>query len=211
MKKLFLSSICAAILFSACNNSNEKSNENQDSVVISGTETVNSTNTDTVKTTFNLDDIPVSTAELGEFPFFTTIEGTQFINNPKVKSFDFLYVALPDGSLVKKEGKVFRAFIQGNNANTKEEITTAAINKHFEDAITKAGGILIHEGRWSDAQIKNYDDLASYKGSDGTIDVYNNPVKTYVIHRNDGNIYIQLESKSDNAGTFQIVQETATK
>ncbi|MGV6943662.1 hypothetical protein [Sphingobacterium kyonggiense] len=211
MKKLFLSSICAAILFSACNNSKEKSNENQDSVVVSGSETVDATNSDTVKTTFNLDDIPVSTAELGEFPFFTTIEGTQFINDPKVKSFDFLYVALPDGSLVKKEGKVFRAFIQGNNANTKEEITTAAINKHFEDAITKAGGMLIHEGRWSDAQINNYDELASYKGSDGTIDVYNNPVKTFVIHRNDGNIYIQLESKSDNAGTFQIVQETATK
>src|SRR5690606_10589214 len=43
----------------------------------------------------------------------------------------------------------------------------------------------------------------------GSIDVYNEEIVTYVIRRNDGNIYIAMEKKDFPSSSIQIVQEKA--
>ena len=211
MKKFLLTSIGAILLLAACNNQSKKETEKTDSIEVSQpVENIPDTSTTGTLSTINLDSIPVSSAEIGTFPYFTPPAGTKIVNNPKVKTFDILLIAMPDGKLAKKEGKVFGAFIQEDKTN-QESVSNALINKTYEDAILKAGGVKLFEGKLSDDQIKLYDEQATNKGTDGSLDVYNNVIKSYIIKRADGDIYIQLENTGINSGTYQIVQEIPKK
>lgn len=203
MKRHLLSSLAIALFVSSCNNSGQENTNDRDTTIV-----IQDTIIDTTANTQSLDinNIPISTADIGDFPFFTAPEGSEYINNPKVKAFDALLIAMPDGTLQSKEGKVYRSFIHPLK-NSTVEITNHYLNKSYEEAILKAGGVKLFEGKLSADQIKHYDEKAKYKGEDGSMDVYNNSIKSYIIRRAEGDIYIQLEDKSADATTIQILQE----
>ncbi|MVZ65147.1 hypothetical protein GQF61_04730 [Sphingobacterium sp. DK4209] len=203
MKRAILSSLGLALLASACNNSGQENQNNSDTTIVIK-DTIVETKTD--PQSLDINSIQISTADIGDFPFFTTPEGSEYINNPKVKAFDALLIAMPDGSLQSKEGKVFKSFIHPSKGSVNE-ITNLYLNKSYEDAILKAGGIKLFDGKLSPEQIKIYDEKARYKGEDGSMDIYNNPIKSYIIRRADGDIYIQLEDNIDASSTIQLLQE----
>lgn len=175
------------------------------------TETVKiETKTDTVietstKNVFNLDEIQVSTADLGVFPFFTLPEGATYLNKVKEKAFDFIVFVTPDDAY-EVEGKTYRAWIS-QDKNSATEISNRYILSSYEDAILKAGGVKVFEGKLTGELLNKYETLATYSGSDGSIDVRNEAIVSYVIKRTDGNVYITLEKKNFAASAIQIVQE----
>lgn len=204
MRRIFITGLLATFILSSCNNAQQESKQPTDTIV----ETIDSTASipETEGSTLDINTIQISTVDLGEFPFFTAPEGSKYINSPKVKAFDVLYIAMPDGSLQAKEGKVFRSYIHPDQ-QSQVEISNHYLNKSYEDAILTAGGVKLFEGKLDATQTKYYDDNAAYKGDDGSLDVYNNPIKSYIIRRADGDIYIQMEVKSNESGAIQIVQE----
>lgn len=195
------------VSFSACNSTKQTENEDtQDSVVSVEEEVVHSSDSLSVEA-FDIESIPVSNKDIGAFPFFTAPEGAAYINKAKPIDFDFMVFVAPN-SIYEVEGKTFRAHVHPDRKSGKE-ISGRYLIKSYEDAIVKAGGVKVFEGKLSGERLKQYEDLCTYAGSNGSIDVWNNPIATYVIRHPDGNIYIALDKGRTNTTSIQIVQEQA--
>lgn len=154
---------------------------------------------------FDIQSIPVSTADIGVFPFFTAPEGSEYINRVKPLDFDFMVFVTP-GNVYEVEGKTFRAHVHPDRKSDKQ-ISGRYLIKSYEDAIAKAGGVKVFEGKLTGQRKDKYVELCTYAGSNGSIDIWNNEIATYVIRRNDGNIYIALDKGRTDATSIQIVQE----
>lgn len=207
MKKIITALLFAQILFS-CNNKNEdkQQTDNQEIITAKDNNVQNSVeNPATEKSTFDINSISISTADIGDFPFFSAPEGSVYINKPKVSNFDFIVFTTSD-DVYEVEGKTFRSYVHPDRENGSE-ISGRFLLKSYEDAILKACGVKVFEGKLSKNQKDKYEELATYAGSDGSIDIYNNPIITYVIRRNDGNVYIAIDKSNGNSTAIQIVQE----
>lgn len=168
--------------------------------------TPNTEATPSTDASFSIENYPISTADLGEFPFFTAPEGSKYINNVKVKDFD-ANVVVTENDIFEIEGKVFRAWIH-QDSNSDKEISNRYIIKSYEDAIEKLGGVKVFEGSLANDRLQQYNDLVSYKGSDGTfIPSGDTKICTYVIPHANGNVYITLEKRDYPTSSIQIVQE----
>lgn len=206
MKKIITVLLLAQILFSCNNNEDKKQKDNQETTTVKDKNPQNSEeNSATEKSTFDINSIPISTQDIGDFPFFSAPEGSVYINNAKVIDYDFIVFVTSD-SLYEVEGKTFRSHVHPDRKRDKE-ISARFLLKSYENAILKAGGVKVFEGKLSRDQKDKYKELATYAGSNGSIDVYNNPIITYVIRRNDGNIYIAIDKKNGKTTSIQIVQE----
>lgn len=198
-------------LFAGCNSSNqdnrttdkESQQESTDSSLFSGT--ADSPLKQEPVVHFDIESIPISTADIGDFPFFTAPEGAEYINRATPIDFDFIVFVTPS-NIYEVEGKTFRAHVHPDRKRNKE-ISGRYLVKSYEEAITEAGGIKIFEGKLKDERLGQYQDLCTYAGSNGSIDIWNNPIATYVIRRNDGNIYIALDKGRRNTTSIQIVKE----
>jgi outer membrane protein OmpA-like peptidoglycan-associated protein len=159
--------------------------------------------------TFNTDNIPVSTAVLGEFPFFSLPQGLQPQNKPVVKSFDQLFFPI-DGIMTPVEGKVWKSDIVMKDDN-KETWSVAYFLKSYDDAIKNTGGVKIFDAKVSQTELDRIKDQATYFGEEGSLDYWNDPVKVYIIRReNKDDIYIQLSANSAR-GALQILQKAPFK
>ncbi|HWK57225.1 MAG TPA: OmpA family protein [Parapedobacter sp.] len=154
---------------------------------------------------FDIQSIVVSTADIGDFPFFTAPEGSLYINRAKPLDFDFMVFVTP-GSIYEVEGKTFRAHVHPDRKSDKQ-ISGRYLIKSYEDAIMQAGGVKVFEGKLTGDRRDKYAELCTYAGSNGSIDIWNHEIATYVIRRDDGNIYIALDKGNTNTTSIQIVQE----
>ncbi|MGO1245482.1 MAG: OmpA family protein [Sphingobacteriaceae bacterium] len=207
MKKTFLI-LLAVQLFFACNNNKkeEKQSVKQETIDVRKEDSEDG-NVTTTEQKFDINTIPLSTEDIGDFPFFTAPEGAKYINNPKVKDFDFIVFVTPD-RIFEVEGKTFRSHVH-RDKESNVEISGRYLNKSFEDAILKAGGVKVFEGNLTKEQKEKYKELATYAGSNGSLDIWNDAVAMYVIRRNDGNVYIAMLKTTGNSTSIQIVQEKA--
>lgn len=202
-----------AALFAACNSSNQGNQTADEEVQDESTDTsslseIEGTQTEReIATNFDINTIPVSTADIGDFPFFSAPEGAQYINRAKPIDFDFM-VFVTENNIYEVEGKTFRAHVHKDRKSDKE-ISGRYLIKSYEDAITQAGGVKVFEDKLTKERRDKYAELCTYAGSNGSIDIWNNPLATYVIRRNDGNIYIALDKGKTNTTSIQIVQEKA--
>lgn len=155
---------------------------------------------------FDINSIPVSTADLGDFPFFTAPKDAKYINNVKPKDFDFIVFGTPN-DLIEVEGKTFRAWIHPESG---KEISSRYLFKSYDDAIIKAGGVKVFEGNLEGERLDKYNELVTYKGSDGTfIPSGDNKMVTYAINHTSGPIYIVYGLSNHNTASIQIVQAKA--
>lgn len=153
---------------------------------------------------FNVNSIPVSTAEVGDFPFFSFPKGLKFQNKPVQRSYDILLFPI-NGVMTPIEGKIWKTYVVNGKSNT-EEWSLPYFLKSYDDAITKVGGVKIFDGKVSQEELDRIKDI-KYFGEEGSIDYWNEPVKVYVIKRTNGDdIYIQLYGNS-SSGAIQILQK----
>ena len=214
---LFTAFFFLMLLASCANNENKNTatNDTSEENIEQGTEsmeqgtvaTTEDENMEEATGSFNIADIPVSNADIGDFPFFTAPEGAMYINNPKPMEFDFIVFVTPD-DMFEVEGKTFRSYIQ-RDRKSDTEISGRYLFRSYEDAILAAGGVKVFEGRLRGERLQQYRDLCTYAGSNGSIGISNHEIVSYVIRRNDGNIYISMEKKSSPSSAIQIVQEKA--
>ena len=198
--KTFVYLLAGACVITACSQSN--TSKSQDSVTVAKDANVETKSSKS----FNINQLPLSTTDLGEFPFFTAPEGAKYINNVKVKPFDFNVVVTED-SIFEVEGKVFRAWIH-QDKSSNSEISNRFLIKSYKDAILAAGGVKVFEGSLSGDRLEQFKKLTTYAGDDGSFTpTGDQQLITYVIRHIDGNIYISLEKRDFPTSSFQIVQE----
>ncbi len=207
MKKTLLAFLAAQLLFACNNNKNEEKQTDKQEIIDVNTDNSDEETLVAKDTKFDINTIPVSTEDIGDFPFFTAPEGAKYINNPKVKDFDFIVFVTPE-SIYEVEGKTFRSHVH-KDKESRVEISGRYLNKSFEDAIVNAGGVKVFEGSLTKEQKDKYKELATYAGSNGSLDIWNDAIVMYVIRRNDGNVYIAMEKATGNSTSIQIVQEKA--
>ncbi|MDG3582920.1 OmpA family protein [Galbibacter pacificus] len=151
------------------------------------------------------DTIPLSTADLGDFPFFGLPKNTQYVNKPMQRDFDEIYFPVSGtGKLEKISGRSFKAYVTGSG---NSEWNQAYFKRSYDEAIKEVGGVKLFEGKFSLEHVKFMKENAEYLGEEGSLDFYNNPIHSYIIRRPDGeDVYIQFDAKY---GAIQILQKEA--
>lgn len=196
VKSLFILSTTITCSVFAIAGNNSKQNENS---FLKEIQFVNG------KSMTKQDTIPISTADLGDFPFFGLPKNIQYVSKPLQREFDEIYFPVNiTGKLVKFGGRVFKSDLT-NTENS--EWSKAYVLKSYDEAIKAVGGVKLFEGKFTPKQVKFMKENAEYLGEEGSLDFYNNKIHSYIIRRRDGDdIYIQLDVKY---GAVQILQKEA--
>lgn len=203
MKKTLIILSIGALLVACNKKSEQKTGTAQDTVAIETPTAIEKSSGGT--NSFDINSIPVSTAEVGDFPFFSFPKGLDFQNKPVQKSYDMLFFPLK-GVMTPIEGKVWKTYVVNEKSN-KEDWSLPYFLKSYDDAITKVGGVKIFDGKVSQQELDRIKEDAKYFGEEGSIDYWNEPVKVYVIRRANGDdIYIQLYGNTAT-GAIQILQK----
>jgi len=199
MKKVALLLSLGAITLSC----SQAPKQNQDSTVVD-TAAVKDDKSE-VATTFNIADIPLSTADLGDFPFFTLPAGLEEQNKPLQKKFDVCFFPI-NGVMTPFEGKVYKTNV---TAKSGEEFSQRFFEKSLEDYLTSKGAVKVYEGEITQEEYDKYSKKDTNKGAEGDIGYTGEQIKFYVIRSKDkGNIYVQF-SANNASGKLNVVQEEA--
>ena len=195
-----------ALLVISCNKKTEKQlDNNQDSLQTENSNIKQPNNPGA----FDINSIPVSDKDLGEFPFFSLPKGVKEQNKAVKRSFDLLFFPI-NGIMNPIEGKVWKSNIVKAGAS-EEDWSLPYFLKSFDEAIISVGGVKIFDGKVSKQELDRIDEKASYFGEEGSMDYWNVPVKTYLIRRASGDdIYIQISGNSA-MGELQILQKVPLK
>lgn len=158
-------------------------------------------------TSFNIEDIPYSTADLGDFPFFKLPKGLKEMNKPLLRNFDVCFFPI-DGIMKPFEGKLYKINV---NAERGEEFSQRYFEKSMEDYLASVGAVKVFDGEITREAYDQYEKEDPNKGGEGDIGYFNEPIKFYVIRSKEkGNIYVQYSA--DNAsGKLNVLQEEAFK
>lgn len=194
------------LLTISCNSKDEKpqdNNQNSQQIETSNTKHPESSGN------FDINSIPVSDIELGEFPFFSLPQGVEEQNKAVKRSFDMLFFPI-NGVMTPVEGKVWKSYIV-KAKDTEEDWSLPYFLKSFDEAITSNGGVKIFDGKVSKQELDRIEDQATYFGEEGSMDYWNNAIRTYLIRRANGDdIYIQISGNS-SSGELQILQKAPLK
>lgn len=93
----------------------------------------------------NLDQIPVSTKDLGPFPFFTLPNGFS-ASSTKDQELETKYV-FPDGALQVIEGRYHHVRVQ----SSKDAWNETLLLRSFDDKVRELGGVRIFDGSLPDS------------------------------------------------------------
>ncbi|HFK5529251.1 TPA: OmpA family protein [Elizabethkingia anophelis] len=207
MKKMTTRITIAAIslFILSCNKKKaEDSNVTQDSI-----KTEEKSTSQTTSSAFNIDAVPVSDKNIGDFPFFNMPEGLVSQNKPIEKKYDKVFFPI-GGVMTPFEGKVWKANVVVKEGSG-EQWALPYFEKSFDEAITAVGGVKIFDGQITNEEYEKYSKEATNLGEDGDVGYAGENIKVYVIRRKDqGNIFIQLTGNSAS-GKINILQEEGFK
>ena len=147
---------------------------------------------------FDIEQVPVSQATLGTFPYFSLPEG-YLGRNTEQRRFDRVPFWTGD-RLEWIEGQTW-----GTQVHTErsDDFSLAELRANVQAMVQAAGGHLVHSGMLSAAAREAInqapDQLASRYGS-ALGDIYNEPATTWVIRLPDRQVWIQLAGSGFSAG-----------
>lgn len=151
---------------------------------------------------FNLASLPLSTAALGEFPFFSLPDGYLTVSSETHDFFEFPFWV--NGAFVPVEGKVYMSVIEPDDDKVFSRIE---LQRNIEHLITSVGGVKISEAPVPGEARDALGDQTISDTTAGMGDIYNNEVAVYVIRRADKTIWVHFDAGSSSAGL--TVAETA--
>lgn len=154
---------------------------------------------------FNIEDIPFSTADIGDFPFFTLPEGLQSMNKPFEKKFDVCFFPV-NGIMHPFEGRLYKIFVEAIDG---EEYSKYYFEKSMEKYLLSVGAVKVFDGEISSEEYERYHKQDPNKGADGDIGYAGTNIKFFVIRTKDkGTVYVQFTS-NNSGGKLNVLQEEA--
>jgi len=165
---------------------------------------------------FDIDNIPVSSANIGEFPFFTPPSGykyvtpTQNVLNEEASLRESDRVIYPIGSdrIRMVEGKTLKAALYNEKQKEMADRDFLLVHRHYEDAITAAGGVRVYG-----QQVK----IGAAGAVRGTMapdeyqtkpDAVRIPRRVYVIHRQDAELWFEIDCGTSAGCLFNVTQKS---
>jgi outer membrane protein OmpA-like peptidoglycan-associated protein len=198
--------VSALICLSACHSNDKHKSEETDTakqgtVISTATEENKSKAADTG---FDINTIPVTTQDIGVFPFFSAPEKNKY-RNAATKDFDREYFAVHN-KLIPVEGKSFKAELV-TEQDYGTEFNPLLVEKNYEQIITSLGGVKVNAGPISSDERNRIGDKELLEKDYGYVAVFGtDDVSSYVIRTKDAEIWIQLQV--NNAyGHIAIVQK----
>jgi OOP family OmpA-OmpF porin len=146
--------------------------------------------------------IPISTAALGAFPYFTLPDG--YVRTGEETHDFFAFPFWVNGAFHTVEGKVHMSMIEPDD---DARFSRLELQRNIEAVITRIGGVKISEAPVPSEAINGLGDQTISDTTAGMGDIYNNAVATYVIRRADKTILVHFDGGSASAGL--TVAETA--
>ncbi|RRJ91989.1 OmpA family protein [Paenimyroides tangerinum] len=188
-----------ALLIISCN---QKNKENE---IITNDTLISNETSKPIENSFNIENISVSTADIGVFPFINLPKGLKEMNKPLVREFDVCFFPI-EGIMTPFEGKLYKTFVSPNQG---ENFSQHFFEKSMSDYLLSIGAIKVFDGEITKEEYDRYNKKDPNKGDEGDIGYAGQNIKFWVLRtKNDGNIYVQYIS--NNAGaSLNVLQETA--
>lgn len=156
---------------------------------------------------FNIEDIELSTADIGDFPFFTLPEGLQSNGKPLEKKFDVCFFPI-NGVMTPFEGRLYKANV---SSVRNEEYSQRYFEKSIEDYLISVGATKVFDGEITKEEYERYNKQDPNKGDTGDMGYWDQRIQVFVIRTKDkGNVYVQFTS-NNAGGKINILQEEAFK
>jgi hypothetical protein len=145
---------------------------------------------DTAKTaTFDINTVPVTSAELGSFPYLSPLKGYS-VNTSNSEEFDFERSYVYDGkSLMPVEGKVSQRLIELNSGEKKA--SELMIQRNYEDLLKSLGAVKVYSGVLDPAAIDKVGSDEVYKHGKWVLSD-NHVTDTYVIRQKNKEVWVQV-------------------
>ena len=179
-------------------------------VVDTITTTVQRTDTTEASGSFDINTIPVTTQDIGVFPFFSAPEGYQF-SGSKTKDFDKQYFAV-SGKLIPAEGKSFNAELNTNQLKNKSKFSASMVEKSYNKLIIDLGGVKVNTVPVPATEIQRVGNTELIeKGHGYSLDYNNAVIHTYVIRKSDAEVWIQLYLLDEESGRITILRKGAAE
>ena len=145
---------------------------------------------------FDISAIPVSTVPLGDFPYISLPQGYVSNGNPETKQiarFPFWVKGRPHWV----EGRFYLV-----NVYPQKEggYNAYELRRNLEALVERMGGVKVSEEQIPYDTIKSWGDEITSGFLTGLGDIYNVPASTYVVRRNDGNIWIHFAQDTAQGG-----------
>lgn len=206
MKKTILILGLSALTIS-CNQSTKQSESKTNSTEISIESNQSKTEEANASADFNIENIPFSTADIGDFPFINLPEGLEADKGAIESKFDVCFFPI-NGVMTPFEGKLYKANV---SAVRGEEYSQRYFEKSMEDYLLSVGAVKVFDGEITKEEYERYNKQDPNKGGSGDIGYWNQRIHFFTIRTKDkGNIYIQFTS-NNAGGKLNIVQEKAFK
>ena len=198
MKKTVLL-LFTALLVISCN---QKNKENE---IITNDTLISNETSKPIENGFNIENISVSTADIGVFPFINLPKGLKEMNKPLVREFDVCFFPI-EGIMTPFEGKLYKTFVSPNQG---ENFSQHFFEKSMSDYLLSIGAVKVFDGEITKEEYDRYNKKDPNKGDEGDIGYAGQNIKFWVLRtKNDGNIYVQYIS--NNAGaSLNVLQEAA--
>ncbi len=198
MKKTVLL-LFTALLVISCN---QKNKENE---IITNDTLISNETSKPIENSFNIENISVSTADIGVFPFINLPKGLKEMNKPLVREFDVCFFPI-EGIMTSFEGKLYKTFVSPNQG---ENFSQHFFEKSMSDYLLSIGAVKVFDGEITKEEYDRYNKKDPNKGDEGDIGYAGQNIKFWVLRtKNDGNIYVQYIS--NNAGaSLNVLQEAA--
>ncbi|MGI4886714.1 MAG: hypothetical protein ACRYFR_17295 [Janthinobacterium lividum] len=144
--------------------------------------------------TFDINSVPVSTANLGGFPYLSKLPGYKIAYNSDSAAFDFDRSYVYDGkALVPVEGRVLRRLY--HVVDNKKRTSELMIQRNYGNFIKSMGGVQVSSGKLPREAV---DKVGSdeYDKHFGELNV-GDDVDTYVIRQKDKEVWVQVKPGDD--------------
>ena len=192
--------LAISVLLASCNHEAEQKEESSPRLAESK-EMV--TEMATISENFKIEDIEVSSADIGDFPFLNLPTGLQAANVLE-KNFDVCFFPL-DGRMVPFEGRLYKANVV---ASQGEDYSKRYFEKSIEEYLLAIGAVKVFDGEITKEEYERYHRKDPNKGGAGDMGYWDQHIHFYVVRSKDnGNIYIQYTS-NNAGGQLNILQET---
>ncbi len=163
---------------------------------------------------FNIESLPVSTVPLGQFPYFSLPANYKSYGQGKDSVREYARFPFFVGDRIQMvEGKMYStrfAYYVGTE-RVEQNFSPFEVEKNLDSVVAQLGGTKVFgskipedvKGLWKEAFEKNFSNTYEFGAGFGE------PVFTYVIRRNDGNIWVYYTTSPSvyGDGYLVVVQE----
>lgn len=201
MRRLILP-FALALALSACGQKESGEERAPSKEAVADASAPDATAKDAAPAGFDISAVPVSDAPLGAFPYFSLPAGYEPVNKPETQDFGH-FMFWTGKELRDVEGKVYFSGITSADDKT---YSAYELKKNVEAVIRQAGGVLLTESKIPSELRDGIPRDIRVGMVDGLGDIYNDPVSTWLIRRNDRQIWVHFTSTS--AGASWTIVET---